>query len=370
MAELPSGGPPQKGLPLDPGIPGQSTHSKPVDDIRKPDNDDESIYRVDGPDDMTKDRGRIDVNEDNADADTSYGGRGENDSSKTKYPYRDGVPNAHNASFVAELWRLEGAPVRVLQASMRAKVAATADQILTGLDQKFKQRSTKCSATLRRADINNLRWIFSVDCGNGPKAVKIRALPKGNNRKFGNLDLELSCSCPGWQWLGPEYHAKHEAYQLGKQVGTASTPNIRDPERDNRVCKHVAAALSVTRNWEIPKNKMQRVVKKAMKVRRVVKKAMDKRACNVCTAEQVLKAGDQGYQRVWETSEGRQVTTYVRARGDGVEFSPAEYQYRKEGQEWPSRWTHTKDLAGALGRLGFDVQWDSVPDKMKTWLLG
>lgn len=375
VAELPSGGPTDRGLPLDPGIPGQSTFNKPVDDTRKPENKDEPIYRVEGPDDMTKDRDRVDVNEDSKDQDTSYMGLGkpQGGDGKTKYPYRDEAPNAHNAAdqsaFLAELWKLEGAQVRVLGASASfevcelARIASTREQILTGLDPTYLERSKKCSASLKRADIPNLRWIFAVDCGNGPKAVKVRALPKGRNRAFAKLDLELSCSCKAWQWLGPEYHAQGEDYQLGNPVGTASTPNIRDPERDNRVCKHVAAALSMTKSWALPEAKMQRAVKKAMKLRRLVKKAMDRRAHQVWLAQQSLT--ENGLEKAFLAPHGI-LTAYIRAQGE-VE-GEAKYQLRKEGQEWPSKWIPTRDLAGAMGRLGFDTDWNDVPVKMQEWL--
>lgn len=280
-AELPGGGPSDKGLPLDSGIPGSSTFKKPEDDIRTPSKDDEPIHRVEDADDLAKDRDRIDVNEDNADSSTSFNeGIGDSDATnKTKYPYRDEVPNAHNASFVAELWKLEGARTKTVNASVGIKVydlrsAATADQILAGLDSKFQQRAKKCSSTLKRADIGNLRWIFSVNCGNGPKAVKVRAIRKGSTVQFGKLDLEMSCSCPAWQWLGPEFHAKSESYQLGALAGTASAPDIKDPERDNRVCKHVAAVLTATRGWEVPSQKARKVVKKAMKTIKAVRKAL------------------------------------------------------------------------------------------------
>lgn len=368
VAELPGGGPSDRGLPVDPGIPGSSTFTKPVDDVRKPNNDDESIYRVDGPDDLTKDRDRIDVNEDSKDQNTSFPGLGKPEpANKTKYPYRDEKPNAHNAAFVAELWKLAGAHNKVLSGSTQVKVATTRDEILSGLDGQFQQKARRCAASLKRADIKNLRWIFSVNCGNGPKAVKIRALPKGMNRQFAKLDLELSCSCPAWQWLGPEYHAKQESYQLGPFAGTASTPDIRDPERDNRVCKHVAAALSLTRTWEIPKSKIQRAVKKAMQVRKAVEKALEKRACNVCTATNVLNAGTDGWRREWKATKSEtSVVAYVRARGSAE--GAAKYQIRKEGQGWPSEWVPTRDLAGALGRLGFDRGWPFVPPKFRAWL--
>jgi len=267
-AELPQGGHLDKGISLDPGIPGESTFNKPVDDVRKDEPKDESMYRVEEPGDLGKKQEQPDQI-DHSNAHPSFNGLGKPEdgdgSGKTKYPYRDGVPNAHNAAFVAELWKLGSAHSKTLRASQGVKLAAIPEEILAGLDPEFKHRAAQCTTTLKRADLGNLRWIFAVDCGNGPKAVKIRASRPGNVKAFGKLDLELSCSCPGWQWLGPEYHAKSEGYMLGPQVGTASTPDIRDPERDNRVCKHVASVLSFTRSWEIPKPKAQRAVKKALK---------------------------------------------------------------------------------------------------------
>jgi hypothetical protein len=267
VAELPSGDPAGRGISLDPSIPGASTFAKPVDDIRNPDGEgkDESMYRVEEPGDLGKKQTQPDEI-DHSDAHPSFNGLGKPDpSTKTKYPYRDGVPNAHNASFVAELWKLDSAPFRVVHATEAIKIAARPEDILNGLDPDFSQRAKQCTATLKRADLGNLRWIFAVDCGNGPKAVKVKATRSGNVIQFGKLDLQLSCSCPAWQWLGPEYHARTESYMLKPQAGTASTPDIKDPERDNRVCKHVAAVLSFTKSWEIPKSKVQKAVKKALR---------------------------------------------------------------------------------------------------------
>lgn len=368
VAELPSGGPTDKGLPLDPGIPGASTYAKPPEDIRNPQITDTSPRRIDGPDDMLKDRDRIEVREDSADSSTSYNGLGEpNPPNKTKYPYRDEIPNAHNAAFIAELWKLEGSRVAIVHGSDHIRVASTVDEILTGLDPKFRARSKKCSAQVKRADLKNLRWIFSVDCGNGPKAVKVRALPKGKSRKFSALNLELSCSCPAWQWLGPEYHAKHENFMLKPQVGTASTPDVRDPERDNRVCKHVAAALALTQHWEIPKVKLQRAVKKAVRVHRAVQAAMTRRAQQLLWATESLSPENwnEGLRMDWVTPKGV-VTAYIRARGDLGDY--AEFQIRREGTCWPKVWNKTRDLVGAIGRLGITRSWAFVPPKVQVWL--
>lgn len=256
-AQLPSGGPTDRGLPVDDGIQGYKTFSKPEDDLRKPDPKDESIYRIDGPDDLAKDRNQINVR-DLTDTSPSYFGLGDKDPqdySKTKYPYRDDKPNSHNASeFLTQLHLLSKATPLVLQYQecSAERVAATAEQILSGLNPKFRARSQTVAVTLKRADIKNMRWIFSVK-GDHVHAVKIRAIrPRNTTTKLSKMDLELSCSCPAWQWQGPEFHSTRRDYQLGKPVGTATPPDIRDPHRQNFVCKHVAAVLEATKTWEIP----------------------------------------------------------------------------------------------------------------------
>lgn len=244
---------------MDDGIPGTKTFVKPLDDDGKVEPKDESPHRVDSPREMGKDRGRIDVNDQNRTDPPSYmGGPGKPENSpKTKYPYRDGIPNAHNASvaFVAGLYRLQDVPdVCVFPGS---RTAATISQMLDRLNPEFVQRSKSCSVSLKRADLQNLRWIFTVDAGNGPKVVRLKADRKGNATQFGKLDLKVACSCPAWRWLGPEFHATTKDYQDPNTAlqGTASAPNIKDPERKNLVCKHVAAVLQFTQKWAIPPKK-------------------------------------------------------------------------------------------------------------------
>lgn len=250
---LPQGEPAGRGLPLDDGIPGTKTYVKPVEETGKAPPRDESIHRVDSPEGIQKDRSRIDV-VDHSDGDTSFNGLGEPEGgSKTKYPYRDKIPNAHNASeFVAGLWRLETAPSQIIGST---RVAATIGQMLTGLNPDFLDRSRTCAVTLKRADVPNLRWIFEVNAGNGAKAVRVKATRSKGVTQFGKLDLHVACSCPAWRWQGPEYHSTTKGFQDPKTPlqGTASSPDIRDPQRQNFVCKHVAAVLEFTKDWVIPK---------------------------------------------------------------------------------------------------------------------
>lgn len=255
VAELPSGGPSDRGLPVDDSIPGYKTYNKPEDDVRKPTPKDEPIKRLESPNDYSKDRDRIDTREDNKNiGPPSYTDTAPEDSSpKTPYPYRDDKPNTHNAAeIVAGLYLLETSPVMFLPSG--SKVAADIEDIEQRLNPRIQRRSQKCRASLRRADVNNLRWIFSVDCGHGAKVVRLKANRSGNAVKFSKMNLQLACSCPAWRWQGPEYHAQRNDYQDPKTPlqGTAGAPNIRDPRRVNKVCKHVAAVLSMTRDWEIP----------------------------------------------------------------------------------------------------------------------
>ncbi len=362
---LPDGGEPaQKGLSLDKDIPGTSTFNKPEDDKRQFDKSPPgSEYRRDTPDDMAKPQdSRKDDERDMGYIHPEYtdpGGRPPGDQSITKYPYRSdprGKPNEpdrkykHYASvpLVVERHLLKTAP----------RVATRLDVIEQGLNPKVVDRSNKCSVTLKRADIPNMRWLFSVDCGNGPKVVRVHA-DKGRASKLSKMDLHLSCSCPAWRWLGSEHWSKGEQYLDGNPRGTASEPVIRDPQGINRVCKHVAAVLSNIRNWQVgPK-------------REVVKQAMIKRACNVCVAAEVLRTASlSGYEVRWREAPSGTPSVYVRAMSAGPEFKPAKYQVRRAGEAWPQDWLLSTDLAGDMSVLGFDIQWEYVPPPVQSWVTG
>lgn len=251
-SKLPSGSPGGKGVPLREDAPGSKTYAKPVDDIRKPVPKDESIYRVDQADDLTKDQSRSDQIDHSQATPSSYGLGESYETGKTKYPYRDGIPNAHNASMVAEMWLARQAHTLTLPADTNVKVAARLSEILEGLNPKVQERASACKASLKRADVGNLRWVLSVDCGNGPKVVNLKATRKGNVAKLTKMDLMVACSCPAWKWLGPEHHAAQGTYLDRDPKGSASVPFVRDPQSHNLVCKHVACALSLAKGWDIP----------------------------------------------------------------------------------------------------------------------
>jgi hypothetical protein len=259
VSGLPEGDPASHGPSLDKDIPGTSTFNKPEGDIRQFDKSEPgSIYERERPDQVSKPQ-------DDEEADqrhheefkptfTGPGGRPPDSPSVTDYPYRDKRKNKHYASaeFIAQLFLLRFAHEDLFRPKPRVRVASTMDEITQGLDPAIEDRGTLCSVTVRRVDTANLRWLFSVDCGNGAKVVRVKAERVGNIVRLARMNLRISCSCPAWRWLGPEYHAKRNKYLDGRPVGTASPPDIRDPQREHQVCKHVAAVLSTIRKWEIP----------------------------------------------------------------------------------------------------------------------
>jgi hypothetical protein len=259
-----------KGLSLDKGIPGTSTFNKPESDIRDFDKGTNTDpWRRDSPDDQLKDRERVDTKEDWAEPHDGIGemGKGKSDPadySKTKWPYRDdpgGHPNyasfhvnpREQAEYIANLYLLRFAHEALLRPKPPGvRIAAKNEEITQGLDPAWEARGRGCQVQIRRVDAPNLRWLFAVDCGNGGKVVRLKAQRVGNVVRLAKMHLRVSCSCKAWRWLGPEYHAKKEKYLDGKPVGTASSPDIKDPERTHLVCKHVSAVLGFIKKWEVP----------------------------------------------------------------------------------------------------------------------
>ena len=98
-SKLPEGPPAGKGISLDPSIPGEATFSKPPGDIRVPEHSDESMFRVDDADDLAKDQSSTPMDQrDHSNFKPRVEPGGNDITPKTKYPYRDGIPNAHNAA--------------------------------------------------------------------------------------------------------------------------------------------------------------------------------------------------------------------------------------------------------------------------------
>ena len=70
---------------------------------------------------------------------------------------------------------------------------------------------------------------------------------------YDTKDCQVSCTCKFWKYYGCEYHANKHNFLYGIPTGKGSIPKVRDPNRENWVCKHVASVLSSLNQKQIRK---------------------------------------------------------------------------------------------------------------------
>ena len=56
-------------------------------------------------------------------------------------------------------------------------------------------------------------------------------------------DVKIYCNCPMMKWGGPSWNSRIEGFRLW-QMAKEVPPDIRDPKRIQKVCKHIIAAYS------------------------------------------------------------------------------------------------------------------------------
>jgi len=135
-------------------------------------------------------------------------------------------------------------------------VAVHLGEILDRCGPSVAQRAQGLAVKLRRVDAKNHLWLFDVP---GSKMgdmyrIRVKALARPGVKDVRKADLLVSCSCPFWQWQGPEHHALIGRYLYGKPKGTASLPVIKDPTGKHGACKHVVAVLNhmQDQSWFLP----------------------------------------------------------------------------------------------------------------------
>lgn len=150
------------------------------------------------------------------------------------YPYRTNEKVRH--SFVM--------PVRV-------RIAIKPEVLQKHAPDKIKDRARSCKVSFVSYYKPDRMYTFSANCGNGPHMV--RAV-------LSEIDeITMTCDCQFWRWGGPEYHARTQKFLMGRPRGTASPPNVRDPDRKHWLCKHAYSVLKrlehhvqkiVDENWD------------------------------------------------------------------------------------------------------------------------
>lgn len=136
------------------------------------------------------------------------------------------------------------------------RAAARIADIVMNCSSGLKQKAQGLAPKLTRVDQKNTVWLYDVKGKSGTHRVRVKALPKGNITAVAKMDVLVSCSCPFWQWQGPEHWAKAGGYLFGRPRGTASEPVQMDPVGEHRACHHVLSVLARFEKTEInPKNR-------------------------------------------------------------------------------------------------------------------
>ncbi len=138
------------------------------------------------------------------------------------YPYRTKELDVRHSSI---------SPILML----KLRVAIHPEELAPRTPDKIKNNAKTCEVSLVSYDKGTRVFTFAVNCGNGAKTVQT---------KLSDIDqVAMSCNCNFWRWNGPEFHAEGNQFMLGQPFGSATTPDIRDPDRKYWLCKHAYAVL-------------------------------------------------------------------------------------------------------------------------------
>jgi hypothetical protein len=143
------------------------------------------------------------------------------------------------------------------------RVAKTINEIMTSLDPEIKGRTKGIVVRMQKAT-PPYDWVFSVSSGKSSKTyeVLLRLDWEPDIWALSKAQIKLSCSCPYWQYQGPEYHAKEQEYLLGDTKGTATSPDVKDPEGTHLLCKHAAKVLDVLIRYARKGKRTKKVLRK------------------------------------------------------------------------------------------------------------
>ena len=137
-----------------------------------------------------------------------------------------------------------------LQASVRFKMAVLMKEIRSKVPPDVSSKSQSIKPRFQRVDEKNGIYTFQVPSSEGaPYTVNLRPVQKGTTTDLQKLDVLVSCSCPYFQWQGPEHWAKTNGFLYGKPRGTASTPDVKDPKKKHWACKHVISVFDMAERY-------------------------------------------------------------------------------------------------------------------------
>lgn len=129
-----------------------------------------------------------------------------------------------------------------------------------------RKRAPNTTVSLISADPKNLTWKYRAkgkekwSKSSGHEVVVILEKTEGM-KDFREMKVKVKCDCKFWKYYGPDFNAgsgnRIDPYRLGPSVidkGVSPAPKIRDPGRNNMICKHVAAVGKVFQKYAAKHN--------------------------------------------------------------------------------------------------------------------
>ena len=131
------------------------------------------------------------------------------------------------------------------------------------MNELLKEMPNKTKA--RSIDIKDVELVYDIPYNKG-RVIRFKVVGTKGDTYFTSFyfknkydiwsDLKVKCTCPYFQWWGSGWNAKNEQYALRRTAGDTYPPNIRDPKRENKICKHVVAAFNKIK--DLPKKYVQK----------------------------------------------------------------------------------------------------------------
>lgn len=132
----------------------------------------------------------------------------------------------------------------------RVKIAFVSLGDVVKSNSPFKKNSHNCSVALRNFNATKGTWSWGVRCGelysdSGGHTVNVKLLDNpAESEDKKDIRVKINCDCPAFLWWGSQYHLYNEGALLGSPRGLLKSPDVRDPNKQNLVCKHIYAVIN------------------------------------------------------------------------------------------------------------------------------
>jgi len=135
-----------------------------------------------------------------------------------------------------------------------------------------KKRAPNTTVKIKKAMPEKNTWIYTArgrEKWSDPAGheVKVVLIPQEGQKDFREMKVQVTCDCKFWKYYGPDFNSgsgnRLDPYRLGpSKIDKRSpngdpvnpAPNVRDPSRQNMICKHVAAVGKIFQKYAAKHN--------------------------------------------------------------------------------------------------------------------